>query len=160
MVYILSDILQKTLRCFGLSTSDPFTLLSLSGLIRPQHAYHEPATPTGILNFVKCCKTRFDGNYLSQQPIRDICWYICLFISQVVIIPSFSRKDQTWDQLTVTPIVWTSKEYCKSGDKFFFPMVAFLFFPPPPSSSYKLFFLIFQFIYSYPPLLWLILFRP
>ena len=48
VVCILSDVSQKVLRSFSLSTSDPFTFLTLSGLIMPQCAYHELAMPTSI----------------------------------------------------------------------------------------------------------------
>ena len=79
IVYILSDVSQKVLRGFGLSTSGIFTLLTLSGLIRPWRAYHEPAMPTAILNFkINMVKPEiFDSNCPSQQPIKNRCWYIC-----------------------------------------------------------------------------------
>ena len=57
----------------------------------------------------------FDENCSSQQPIRNRCWYICLYISQVVIVPSFFWKDQIRDQLTVTSTLPASEEYCRRG---------------------------------------------
>ena len=112
MVYILSDILQKVFRGFSLSISDPFTLLTLPGLIGPRHAYHKFVTPTAFLKFgKKRCKPKlFNGNCPSQQPIRNRCWYSCLYICRVVIVPNFSCKDQTQNQFTVTRTVQASVE--------------------------------------------------
>ncbi len=59
VVLILSYVLQKVQRSFGLSTSDPFTLVTSSGLIGPRHTYNERATPTAVLNFEKKKKTNY-----------------------------------------------------------------------------------------------------
>ena len=95
-----------------------------------------------LLLFWTSKKTRQSPNYLratvhhsNQSKIRY--WYICLYISRVEIVPSFSWKDQTRDQLTATPTVWTSEEYCKRGDKFRLSIVAFF------SSSFPLFILLY-----------------
>ena len=87
---------------------------------------------------------RFVGNCSLKQPIRNRCWYICLYISRVIIIPNTSRKDQTLDLQTVTATVRASEEYCERGGKFRLPIVAFVH--PPSCMLFKKYICLFIFI--------------
>ena len=74
---------KKSLGDWVFQTSDPFTLLTSSGLIESRRAYHEVATPTTVMNLKK--KTQQSPNYLmatahhSDQSDVDIA--VCIFLA-------------------------------------------------------------------------------
>ena len=105
LLYISSMMYRKkVLRGLSLSTSDPFTLLTSSGLIGHRRAYYELTTPTAILNSKKK-KTRQSSNYLMPTAHHSNQSEIDVDIIIIIIILSYHQHEYPWPSLATLPLV-------------------------------------------------------